>query len=288
MAIWDTTLTTLLLSLGVLATLRLEETTNYLDWIGYGLLWGVVGLTSPAALSTLPFLGGWVWFRQWRRGRNCTGAAILSSLVFLIVVAPWIWRCSQLYGRFVPFRSIGGLEFLIGNSSDNTLPANIHVQPSVSPDEMRELLRVGEPAYMAGKQREALEFISEHPIQFAKLTFRRILNTWTGLWEFPPRWTLDGVGMPHILVYSFISLLAFVGLGFALRNGVAGAFPLAAVVVCFPLVYYLTVPAMRYRHPIDPVMTIFFAYGATLFLWRPKESFEESKVTIQLEKSSAD
>src|ERR1700730_712987 len=122
--VWETSLTTLLLTLLVLLTLNLEHSKNLSAWVVYGLLWGVSALTSPAILSTLPFLGAWIWFRQRRRGSNCTGVAAGASLAFLFVVTPWIWRCSRTYGRFVAFRSNFGLEVQVGNSSDTSSPAN--------------------------------------------------------------------------------------------------------------------------------------------------------------------
>jgi 4-amino-4-deoxy-L-arabinose transferase-like glycosyltransferase len=85
--VWETSLTTLLLTLLVLFTLKLEYSESLGEWIGYGLLWGISALASPVILSTLPFLGAWVWFRQWKRGSNCTGVAIAASAAFLLDLA---------------------------------------------------------------------------------------------------------------------------------------------------------------------------------------------------------
>ncbi|MGH9614891.1 MAG: ArnT family glycosyltransferase, partial [Bryobacteraceae bacterium] len=131
--IWETTLTTLLLTLLVLATLSLEQSSSLAGWIGYGLLWSLAALSSPTTLSTLPFLGCWISFRHWRRGNHCTGAALAASIVFLVAVAPWVWRCSHLYGRFVPFRSGFGLDFLVGNSNDTRTPSDWNVLPADNP-----------------------------------------------------------------------------------------------------------------------------------------------------------
>ena len=139
--VWETVLTTLLLSLAVLATLDLEHSSSYVAWAGYGLLWGLAALSSPAVLSALPFLGAWIWLRHWRRGSNCTGAAAVASLVFLATVAPWIWRCSQIYGRFVAFRSNFGLEVLVGNSNDTSSASNWKVLPGENSDELEKLQR---------------------------------------------------------------------------------------------------------------------------------------------------
>jgi 4-amino-4-deoxy-L-arabinose transferase-like glycosyltransferase len=260
--VWETSLTTLLFALLVLLTLSLEHSRNPKAWAGYGLLWGLTALTSPAVLSVLPFLGGWIWLRQWRRGDNCTGLAVAASLVFFIIVSPWIWRCSQLYGRFVAFRSNFGMEVLVGNSNDTSSPSNWNVLPGYDSAELAELRRVGEPAYMAEKQRQATEFIAHHTLRYMGLTLRRILNTWTALWQFPPRWGLDPSSLPNILMYSLFSLLAFAGLGWAIHDGRDAVVPLAILLICFPVVYYLTHSDMGFRHPIDPVVVIFASYGA--------------------------
>jgi len=259
--VWETSLTTLLLTLLVLLTLKLEHSKSLSAWVGYGLLWGASGLTSPAVLTTLPFLGAWIWFRRWRRGSNCTGLAIAASLAFLLVVAPWIWRCSRTYGRLVAFRGNFGLEVLVGNSSDTSRAANWNVLPGFNKSELEELQRDGEPAYMAEKQREANEFIAHHRLRYAGLTLRRVLNTWTGLWEFPPPWNMDESGVPNILMYSFISYMAFAGLVLAIRHGRGEAIPLAFLPMFLPAIYYLTHSDMGFRHPIDPVLAIFMAYA---------------------------
>src|ERR1700733_12329492 len=64
--VWDTILGTLLLTLLVLYTLRLEHSTSYLAWLGYGLLCVIAALTNANALSLLPFFGAWIFLRQWR------------------------------------------------------------------------------------------------------------------------------------------------------------------------------------------------------------------------------
>jgi 4-amino-4-deoxy-L-arabinose transferase-like glycosyltransferase len=285
--IWETSLTTFLLTLLVWTTLRLERSTRLTAWIGYGLLWGFGALTNPVILSTLPFLLAWIWFRRWRQGEHFGVAAAVVSLTFLAVTIPWIWRCSEIYGRFVFFRSNFGLEVMVGNS-DSTVPENVKVHPTENQAEMKKVQHLGEPVYMAQKQREAMDFIEAHPLRYAELTLRRILNTWTGLWEFPPHWTLDELGLPHILTYTFFSILALFGLGMALHSRVDEAVPLVIVVICFPVVYYLTHPGMRYRLPIDPVLVIFFTYGATLLRWRPRESCTVKENAGILEESIPD
>jgi hypothetical protein len=46
----------------------------------------------------------------------------------------------------------------------------------------------------------------------------------------------------------------------ARRADALGTFPLSAAMLLFPLTYYLTHTALRYRHPIDPVTTVLAVY----------------------------
>ena len=263
--IWETILTMMLLTLLMWLTLHLERSPSLIAWVGYGLLWGFTALSNPVTLSTLPFLGAWIWLRHWRRGKNCTGDAVIASIMFFIVITPWIWHASRNYGRFVAFRSDFGLEFLFGNTGVGSSPVRLNILPDENPVEMEKVQRMGESLYLAGKQLEAREWFGQHRIRFAELTLRRILYNWTGLWDFGPIWTLAGTGLPHILTYSLVSFLAFAGLAGAIRDDRDGAVPLAILLICFPLVYYITHLEERYRHPIDPVIVIFAVFGAITF-----------------------
>ena len=144
--------------------------------------------------------------------------AVAASLVFLVAVAPWVWRCSQTYGRFVAFRGGIGLEILVGSSDDTSTVLNIGLLPAENPAEMEKLKRLGEPQYMAEKQREAGELIARRPLRYAGLCLRRVLHSWTSIWDFPPRLTVEEPGLPNVLMYSLVSLLALVGLSRAIRE----------------------------------------------------------------------
>ena len=265
--IWDTILGTLLLTLLILYTLKLEGSISYMAWLGYGLLWAIAALTNANVLSTLPFFGAWIFLRQWKSRILRLGPIMAASLVFLIGVAPWVWRCSQVYGRFVAFRGNFGLEVMVGNSSDTSQPSNWNETPGSNLAELQEIQRLGEPAYMAEKQREAYQVIEGRPLWYAGQTLRRVLYTWTNVWDVPPRWTFDDSGFPDVLVYTMISALAFIGLGWALHHRREATIPLLIPLCFFPIVYYLThQDDGRFRHPIDPVVVIFAACGVCSLL----------------------
>ncbi len=227
----------------------------------------------------LPFLGLWIVYRQWQRGANCIGMAAVASLAFALAVTPWLWRDAGIYGRFVPFRSNMGMDFLVGNSDDTSTPHNLNTLPSMNDAELRHFQKIGEPAYMAEKQHEAREFIANHPGRFIWQSLRRVLFTWTGWWNIQAGWALDDTGYPFILTNTVLSFLAFVGLIRAFRHRVEYAFPLAVVVVCFPMLYYATHPDIRFRHPIDPIIVMFIVY-AVVSLRKPTDKLTADETMV--------
>jgi hypothetical protein len=50
------------------------------------------------------------------------------------------------------------------------------------------------------------------------------------------------------------------------RSRNAYAFPLAAVPIVYPLIYYVTHTSLRYRNPIDPVLLLLVAIAVPALL----------------------
>lgn len=184
------------------------------------------------------------------------------AMVFLACVSIWLVRDYRTFGKFIFLRSNFALEFRVGNNDDASTPESEIMLPPDNPVEMQKIRRMGEMAYMAEKQQEVKDFLSQQPSRFVWLTLRRILYVWTGVWSFHPSWKLDDEqGVPNILACSLLSVLAFLGLHRAIQNGLAYSIPLAIVLLCFPLVYYVTHADVRYRHPIDPEIVLLAVYG---------------------------
>src|SRR6202161_2423232 len=72
--VWETSLTTFLLSLALLLTLRMADQPPRLRmWVLFGLLWGVIALTNTAILSMFPFCLLWLLYRLPRRTGQLIG-----------------------------------------------------------------------------------------------------------------------------------------------------------------------------------------------------------------------
>ena len=270
--IWETSLTTLLLTLLLLATLHLADSGQLRSWIGYGLLWGVTVLSNPAVLSVMPFLWIWVWYKNRLQNRRSMAQIASAAGVFIVCLFPWLLRNYRVFGRVV-LRSNFGLEVLVGNDHDSSQPESATLLPADNSIEMAKIRSMGETDYMEEKTTEALRYLKRHPGRFAEFSVRRFVYTWTGMWGLHPGWTFDESGVPHVLLYTGISVLALLGLWRGISRHRSNVMVLAIVLVFYPLVYYLTHTDVRYRHPIDPVIVILAAYGASR---QPQEQVRES------------
>src|SRR5215469_3891246 len=69
--VWETSLSTFLLSVALLWTFELADGASSTGrWIGFGVLWGVITLTNTALLAVLPFFFLWLLYRLPRPARR--------------------------------------------------------------------------------------------------------------------------------------------------------------------------------------------------------------------------
>jgi hypothetical protein len=122
---------------------------------------------------------------------------------------------------------------------------------------------VGETAFMAEKWRTATVFIRTHPRLEAALWGRRLVAMWIGA-ENPVQAFRDAETslVRVVLISNFLLAIGTVaGIVVLISRRSIYAFPLAAVPIVYPVVYYATHASLRYRHPIDPVLLILVSVG---------------------------
>jgi 4-amino-4-deoxy-L-arabinose transferase-like glycosyltransferase len=251
--IWDTTFTPLILALIFWVSLEMEQWPDWRGWMLFGILWGVGALANPAMLAFLPFCGFWIWWRRSRRGLPSLGGVVLSSVVFFLVLSPWLVRNYEVFGRFVFIRDDFGLQFRLGNNqfSDGMLFASL--QPNLNPSEFDRFRQMGEIAYEADCRRLAFDWIREHPQRFLVISLKRFFYYWNGV----PRPT-DSTAPWDFRSSLFLasSVLVIWGAVRALRQRWPGAWLFAGLIATYPTVYYFVFPHARYRHPIEPELFI--------------------------------
>ena len=255
--IWETWLATLLLCLLFLVTLHLVIEDRFSRWAGFGALWGLGALTSPAMLSVLPFLAAWVIYRRHRSGRAWLMVNVVASLAFMAVVAPWFVRNHEVFHRVIPFRDGLGLVLRLGTKGNTDYWGPYELGPWHNDEEWNEFKQLGELGYMDHKKQQAVEFIRANPGWYLWTTVRRVAYLWTGYWSFDRGYLKEEpLDPPNIFLCTTLTVLALLGLWRALRANWSGTLPYALVLFSFPLIYYITSPEVYYRRPIDPFFVI--------------------------------
>lgn len=268
--VWETSLTTFLLSLALLLTLRMADQPPRLRmWILFGLLWGVIALTNTAIVSMFPFCLLWLLYRLPRRAEQVVRAG-LCVLTTALVVSPWLVRNYEVFGKFIFVRDNLPLEMYEANNDQSAGLWTRNEHPGNNPEAMRKFQELGELAFMAEKKQEVREFIRNHPARFLRFTAERAVYFWIA----PPQATIiAGYDLMISRHTNFLlgAVLAFAGLWLTIRNRKRGAFLLVCFLLIYPLPYYLVMPFVRYKHPIEPEMIMLIVY---LFL-------ESRKIQIQ-------
>jgi 4-amino-4-deoxy-L-arabinose transferase-like glycosyltransferase len=276
--VWETSLTTFLLSLALLMTLQLQERDASgqfpaRKWCAYGVLWGVILLTNTAVVSLLPFFLLWLLWQSKTRARVLTGGALCMVLA-AAAVGPWLIRNYEVFGTFVFVRDNLPLELHMANNehSEGLWTRNEH--PGNDAAAMRQFQETGELRFMGQKKIEFDRFLREHSDDFAWFSLQRAAYFWIA----PPSFTnFKGydLGISRHMNFFLGAAFAFSGLWLALRNRVRGGFLLACCMLVYPLPYYMVNPFPRYKHPIEPVMALLVVYlmieaGKVQIHWRAK------------------
>ena len=261
--IWDTSLTGLWLALLIAATLKLRGSDRMSWWLGYGALWSIGALINPSILSVLPFLALWTLWPMRKQLKPAAKLASAAALVFVAGIAPWTIRNFVVFHQFIPLRSNFGLELWLGNNPGVAESWSPWLHPNDNLEEARAYARMTELPYMAEKEREGWAFIRSHPADMARFVFHRFTYHWLGVSDSPADlWPTAPLYFKLSIVYdAMFGLLAWLGALFALRTRNPAAYPLAIIMLVFPLVFYLTHTLVRYRHPMDPVMQILAAFA---------------------------
>jgi 4-amino-4-deoxy-L-arabinose transferase-like glycosyltransferase len=258
--VWETSLSALLIAVIFWLSLTVEERDGLKPWIEFGLLWGVAALNSTVLISFLPASGLWVWYHRAKQHKRSLLGVLSASAVFVACVAPWTARNYRTFGKFIFVRDNFGAELRLGNGpgADGTWMQYLH--PTQDLYAMRQYEAVGELAYIAMRKRQALDYIEADYPRFAALCLKRFIYFWAGPPKLAQIWWLAEVKNSLFLASS---VLMFWGLGHALRRHGPGAWLLFWLILLYPAIYYVVFPGQRYRHPIEPEMTILGIYLLT-------------------------
>lgn len=225
-----------------------RQTTK--QWLLFGLLWGLIGLSNSTLLLFLPACGIWVLLGSptkavWMR-------AITSGLVFIAVVSPWMIRNSRVFHAVVPFRSNFGAELYEGNNPESMgLPWGKTVNGEA---EIRSYTDLGEPRYAKRQGELAAAWIGAHPGRFLELSLKRFYFFWSTVPH--PTTKREFLVFVRDINYCVPNLLAILGLALALRRRKPAAWLFLWAFFLLPLTYYFVTVGARFRHPLEPLIVV--------------------------------
>jgi hypothetical protein len=276
--IWDMTVTAFLFSKVIVLALRARgvgedlpaiETQTTSRWAFFGIFSAMLGLLNSTLLLFVPVCGIWMLL-----GTTKTKAAfqrtflraIMAGALFCACLSPWLWRNWTVFHAFIPIRGNFGAELhasVAEGYNGFTMGSRIPIC-EVCPDYL-EYKQMGEHAYVTREAQLAQIYIKSHKRQFAQLALKRFYFYWVsvphpiefGVWNEAFR----------VLNYSFLCLASLLGLALALKERIPGAVLFAWAFALLPLVYYFVTVQARFRHPLEPIMTIltvFLFQSATL------------------------
>ena len=132
-----------------------------------------------------------------------------------------------------------------------------YLQPNLNKLELEKFQNEGELAYAESCKRQAFDWIRAHPERFAVISLKRFFYYWNGV----PRET-NSVAPVDFRTSGFLatSVLAVWGAIRALRQKRPGAWLFAGLIIFYPVIYYFVYPHARYRHPIEPELTILIVF----------------------------
>jgi 4-amino-4-deoxy-L-arabinose transferase-like glycosyltransferase len=267
-------------------------------WILLGVALGITGLFRQVGLLFAPILFAWLFWVKVRRGRRdaphtagrwhaTLGGLVLTSVVIIVLIAPWTVRNYIAFGRFVPLNTNSGYALfwanhpIYGTTFIPILPNGTY--QALIPTELRGL---DEAALDQALLREGLGFVVDDPMRFVKLSASRLVDYFT-FWPSPDSGELSnlarflsfGVCLPF-MIYGLI--LAAMGLptSGSVRNRRAIAL-LYLFVMSYSLVHILTWALIRYRLPVDAVLMPFagFAIVDIVERWTHRREFAVRRTT---------
>jgi len=253
--IWDFTASALLVSVVLIATIDAGEKGTLGPWLRMAAIWALIALTNPAPLSVMPFAFLYVICANHKAGRRWVRPLVFSCVLFGALVSPWLIRNELVFGKPVLFRSNYWFEFYLGNYHASNGVGFSGKHPNNNPKVFRQVSAMGELAFIELHKKEAFDFVRKYPREFFNLTVTRTLWFWDGTpllyqtrewwkpWEF---WPLSAVG--------------WIGLLFVLTRRPRGWPLFLALLLIYPIPYYLAYPNAKYRHAVEPELLLLGVY----------------------------
>lgn len=227
--------------------------------VALGIVLGLTSLTRPNMNANVPLLFLALFLVRRDERRNALKGLILSGVILVLVLSPWIVRNYVHFGRFPLLSSqVGRMLYLANNPKNETggvlIPRDAEPPPRQEPEE-------NEVEWNERLSRLAKEFIRENPGRFLHLCGMRLYK----FWRVTPMY--ESFRSPLVLAVclgSFLPLFVFAVAGFALlRDKWRLLLPLLAVILSTYALHVIFGVSLRYRFPIEALLIPPAAYAVS-------------------------
>ncbi len=282
----DTAIFIMLLAVGIWGAYRLVETKAWRWAIFVGVTFGIAALTKTLIALMLPLIALWWWLTLRRQigFRRAFGLSVVTALVFVALLVPWIVRNTQVQGTLTLISTNDGSNLYQGNNpcvADYLLKGwDAQWVNCLAPTPPG----LSETETAAWFRDQALAYLRDHPGDLPRLLWVKFVTLWSP--ELLPRAVPPDANLSneavlqyetplfraaraaHLIYFTPLLILGIVGIGLATyRRQLTGTYaPLLIVLIGITAAYLIYHPSTRYRSPADPFLFV-LASSALVWLW---------------------
>jgi 4-amino-4-deoxy-L-arabinose transferase-like glycosyltransferase len=261
----------------LLCLLVIERFFREINWsnaLAVGLSLGLAALTKSAYAVLLPLVLVFLAVRGWRSASRFLATAVIVILSFASVHSLWLMRNFAISGEVVPFTTMNGVAFFLGNRIIERFDVKA-LTAEAEPDRWAGALYESVQADIAARQPDfslpRLEAETDKKLRAMGselvrskpgLIVRKVLAGSVLIW-FLSDTTAKSLGWAAFQLP--LLFLAIVGISGRPRWTLGSLF-LLTFAVLFLLAYVMVSPLARYSSPVMPVLMLFASGGLMLTL----------------------
>ena len=257
------------LLLAVLIVSNTSKALTLLQWAGTGICMALCILTREAALF-YPFLFMIFLIYHAKGFNNVLRYTLAYVACIFVVIGPWLWRNQLVWGKPLPLSYTAGVNLHIGNNHNAT--GKWVIAPS---DDIPKDITFGTPEFNKWHMLKGVEYITENPVRFVKLGFKKIAMYLFPSFHREDISTVFGFNSKNANIIGFLSgvssasLILFGIIGFVLsKKDRIWDITLLLILISL-IIVFVAYGSPRYRDHIDNLLIIFMAhlYSQRKELW---------------------
>jgi hypothetical protein len=253
----DIWLLTLLLSLMLWQVFRYCSNGSASAW-AWGVLGGIVTLSSPALAATWYVLSGTAFVRLHR----LRGSLLFAVALAACMTGPWLVRNELVFHRLIPMKANVFYEAYYANyqDDDGIYDGDFKDHPFGTPSSRFRYARMGEVAFIEEQRQKFFAAFADDPGRYLQNVARRALAVTV---HYVPLKVAQRHGLP-LWLERIVYVLPFAGLLLAWRMRGSVRRVLAPITLLwgfYLLPYVLVAFYLRYIMPVAPLLALFMFFG---------------------------